>query len=273
MTTYLLPLIADLSAPGVPTPGAPATHFDKCDEDPNDGDTTRVRYTAVGMVESYAWDPSLVPADAIIVSLTVRWAWKGTTSDQSVASAGVRLGGIDYFAPSRSFTAGQPYTAADEILITNPATGLPWLPSELAGGGVSCIFNAGPVELGGPRISQLVPFVTVLDQVSRSSGAASSQAPDAAASGGGAPGAASSSAPDAAASSSAPAAQPSSAAPDAAASSSSPAGAASAAAPRAAASSGAATSTPTSTAPVARPISLATSAVPSKHDGTQGAGR
>jgi len=177
MTRILLPLIADVETHGSPVPSSPPTLYDKIDEDPNDGDATRVRLFNAGETEASAFDAGVIPANANIQAVTVRWAALAASGiDPTLMRAGLRLGGIDHWAEDRA-PASDDYSVFEEVFATDPRTGDPWEKEGLVGQSAIAQATEMPGVPGFPRLSQRVVLVDYVPGPSRVSAKPQSLSP------------------------------------------------------------------------------------------------
>jgi hypothetical protein len=158
-------------------PSSPPTLYDKIDEDPNDGDATRVRFFNAGATEASAFDASVIPANANIQAVIVRWAALVASGiDPTLMRAGLRLDGIDRWAAPRAPSSAV-YNVFEEPFPTDPRTGDPWEKADLIGQSAIAQATVMPGIPGFPRLSQRVVLVDYEPGPFRASGMPRSRAP------------------------------------------------------------------------------------------------
>jgi hypothetical protein len=135
-----------------------ATYYGALAQDPHDGDTTRIR-TVNGGTNICGVDWSPVPANATPQSVTVRWTEAGTSSDVSLGQAGLWDGTQSYFGTQRT-EPPHGYAIFEEAFPVNPQTGDPWTRAALVLFQLQHDMVMCPLELGYPRLTQLVAVVT-----------------------------------------------------------------------------------------------------------------
>lgn len=181
MDTVLLLPIADAGPnDGQPTPGSPASHWDKVDDDPNDGDTSFVTIIIAGGEEAFTWDASALSLMDVIPELRVRWAVVAGATDYLVR-AGLMINGLRYYGPDRMPGIGT-YTIYEESFLVDPVDGAAWTAARVQ--------RAGPItqhvqigsDLPRPRFSEIVglasriapPFRPTATDISQASSAGAS---------------------------------------------------------------------------------------------------
>jgi hypothetical protein len=204
-----------------------ATAFDCLAQDPHDGDTTRIKYSASMQQNVCGVDWSAIPTDAHVVSVTVRWTEAGT-STSSQAQGGLRdiVVGDNNYGPLRSLSPHS-YSQFNETFSVNPESGLGWRRSDLDNLALAHLQGSLDSELQYPRLTALVAVVIYDPAPVHDEGSAESLGVAASASGGPPHAAAIGNAPDAAASSLAQSGSGSGQGQDAAAQSLAPSGASS----------------------------------------------
>lgn len=180
MQAILLPLNGDVETHGAVI-GAP-TAWQAIDEDPDDGDTTRIRINSQGAAEASSIDGSPLPDDAVGIVLRVRWNASGVIDalDPTFAQAGLRVGGVDYYAAPRGLdpTGAYAATSFEETFTTNPATMSPWTVDQARAVAPVWVETAGSQQPGRPRLTQRVLYADY-DVVDRPSGEPESLASEA----------------------------------------------------------------------------------------------
>jgi hypothetical protein len=154
-----------------------STYFGAVDENPHDGNTTYIQPTASGQKNIFGADWTAIGESQAIVSVTVRWAYASAASQTTLARAGLKIGGTEYFAALRQFT-GIVFIVSDEVFTTNPATGLLWQRDDLVSGALLAHAQSTmPGVLGYPRLSQIIAIVDLIDPVTRPEASGASLVP------------------------------------------------------------------------------------------------
>jgi hypothetical protein len=156
------PLISDLGPNDGARTGA-ATAYGCLDQDPSDGDTTRIRYSAAMQQNVCGVDWSPVPVDAAIQYIKVKWSEAGTAS-ASDAAAGLRYTptGNNHYGPSRSLPSHNYSASFSETFLTNPENGQGWTYQQMIDNAVAHVQDSMDLEPQYPRLTQLVVYVGYL---------------------------------------------------------------------------------------------------------------
>lgn len=156
MPTVFLPLNGDVETHGAPNPSGPI--YLNIDEDPHDGDATRVRINGPSEVEASSVDGTALPYGIIISAVRVHWTAAGTdiVGDPSIAHAGLRIDGVDYWGGMEELSPHLYGGTFVEAFLVNPASGLPWDRETVAG--LIPVFETTqqPSEPGWPRLTQRI---------------------------------------------------------------------------------------------------------------------
>lgn len=137
-----------------------ATAFGCLAQDPHDGDTTRIRYSANGQQNVCGVDWSAVPANADIISVVVRWAEAGTLVS-SFAKGGLRHipSGNNNYGTLQSLSP-HIYASFDETFSVEPETGAAWTRALLDDCALAHMQGSLDSELQYPRLTALVAVIT-----------------------------------------------------------------------------------------------------------------
>lgn len=157
MVSLLLPLSGDVETHGTVLGGGPA--YLAIDEDPSDGDATRVRILNAGETEASSIDAAALPLQVAISAVRVVWDAGGTGIEPALARAGLRIGGTDYWAPARVLSPNAYGGSYTESWTTNPAASAPWSRDAVAALVPVWQTTFQPVELGWPRLTQRIVYV------------------------------------------------------------------------------------------------------------------
>lgn len=110
-----------------PTPGAPATLFDKVNEVVAD-DGTYIRVSVTGRA-TFNFDPIVIPTDAVHISVKIFIRRRRIAAGTNNVWYYHKIGGIYY--GHESSTPGTTFANSSWSTSTNPATGLPWTPTDI----------------------------------------------------------------------------------------------------------------------------------------------
>ncbi len=105
-------------------PLVPTTHFANVDENPHDGDTTRL-ITVVGF-EVWRIDVSAIPDGAIIKKATIRSVQKKTNAGAQSYRVGLKIEGVNYFGATYNMGTGSSYDTHNDDFLVDPTTGKEW---------------------------------------------------------------------------------------------------------------------------------------------------
>lgn len=138
MSTILLPPVSDAG----PNQGTVVSgpHYPLVDEEPHDGDASIVEFFSPDLKEAFDLDASGIAADAVIQSVTVKWAAKFIGSLTSRSRAGLRIAGVEYFSAFKLMTTG--YLSFTEVFSTDPSDGAVWTKARVAA--AQLITHVGP---------------------------------------------------------------------------------------------------------------------------------
>lgn len=162
---------------GSPQPTPPSTHWDKVDEDPHDGATTRLIFTALG-AEAFGVLADAVLATDQILSYRVRWAAENGAGALYEARAGLRISGIEYLGPARVLPAA--VGVFEEPFPVDPFDGKPWTKERIIRAELFWRLILFDIALPRPYLTQLIGVALVVEGLERPVGTVSGAAPRAA---------------------------------------------------------------------------------------------
>lgn len=183
METVTLPLNGDVETHGTVLGGGPA--WQAIGEDPADGDATRIRINGQDQTEASSVDGTPLPLTGVQVqAVRIEWEAAGTVGEGTSARVGLRIGGVDYWAPAVTLDPHL-YGGNPVEWTVNPATGAPWSPQ--AARAVVPLFQTTfqDADFGWPRLTQRIVKVDFVRVPERQDASGSGNAPEADASGGG----------------------------------------------------------------------------------------
>ncbi|MGH9869864.1 MAG: S8 family serine peptidase [Candidatus Polarisedimenticolia bacterium] len=141
---------------GSPTPSG--AHYANVDDDPHDGDTSFLSFSAEGHREVYTIADQLLDND-VVKSVTVRWAAKKGSGADWQARAGVIVNGTEYFGTTVNLSSG--YVVREETFTNNPFTTQPWTVAEVRA--AKLVYHQVTITAQLPKaaLTEMVAAVTV----------------------------------------------------------------------------------------------------------------
>lgn len=146
---------------GAPVPANPSTHFSKVAELVQDGDTTKLTFSAPG-AERFTWDASVIADGAVVQTVALRVSQKkgGGAGPYTYRVGLVTDDDVEHLLAPASMAEG--FGSADLALDPSLVGASAWTPALLA----SCrpIFRVTALDnnLPRPALSQLIGVVTAL---------------------------------------------------------------------------------------------------------------
>ncbi len=141
---------------GTPTPSG--AHWANVDEDPHDGDTTYLQFTAAGKKEVFTTVDQLLNSD-VVQGVKVRWVAKKGNGNGWQGKAGLVSSGTEYYGPNQTLQTN--YTLREEVFANNPATGQPWTVAEARAANLIYQQTAIATQLPKARLTEIVLVVSI----------------------------------------------------------------------------------------------------------------
>lgn len=112
---------------GTVVPGSPSTYFDKVDDDPADDNTSYIQFgfSGVNLFGLNFNDVALIPAQAVILDVTVVWRMRASSSGAQ-ARGGMQFGSVAFPGPVRDLNGDGVFHTFTEDFPLDPVTGISW---------------------------------------------------------------------------------------------------------------------------------------------------
>lgn len=152
-------------------------HYLNVDDDPNDGDATRLQPTANGNAEQFLIDVSPIPEGAQIVSVRLRWAARPGNTAALSSRIALRIFDALYYGPTHNQAQGGGYVVWEDPFPVFPPDGGPWNKSRLSVTVLRHEILSGGDQVSKAALSSCVLVATLIETLARPKGSGQSLAP------------------------------------------------------------------------------------------------